>query len=131
MNNETNSNTNTNTKTNTKNHYYKNMIEFKYLKKNKATPINDKINDFVFNNKLLGLASVENCSNLCFGSMDIGHLTNNETICMINCFNKYSDSLLIGEKIYDAIKENKIRKTSLIKGDLQEFHKDIKDNLFS
>lgn len=114
-----------------KKEYYKNMIEFTYVKKDKAQQIDDKINDFLLNNKLLGLASVENCSNLCFGSMNIGNLTNNEQNCLINCFNKYSDSLFIGEKIYDGINENKIRKTLLIKGDFQEFQKDIKNNLFS
>ena len=103
-------------------------IEFKYEKKNKEKIIDDKINDFLFNNKLLGLASVENCSKLCFGSMNIGNLTNSEQICMINCFNKYSDSVLIGEKIYEGILQNKLRKTFLIKGEFEKFQEEVKKN---
>jgi len=63
--------------------------------------------------------------------MNIGDLTISEQTCMINCFNKYSDSLMIGEKIYEGINEDKIRKTSLIKGDFQKFQQEIKDKLFS
>jgi hypothetical protein len=116
---------------NEKIYLYNDFIEFKYLKKNKAKIIDDKINDFLFNNKLLGLASVENCSKLCFGSMNISILTNSEQICMIDCFNKYSDIVLIGEKIYDGILKDKFRKTLLIKGEFEKFQEDVKNKLFT
>lgn len=105
-------------------------IEIRYNKKIKSIPIENKISNFLFNNKLLGLSTVEHCSNFCFGSMNICHLTNNEQLCMINCFNKFSDMVQIGEKIFDGIEEGKFRKTLMINGNFDKFIEDVKKDLF-
>lgn len=107
-----------------KNNKYDDYISFRY-KKNTKDNLKKLIEDRVDNDNKLKLEMVNTCSEYCFANLKFEHLSANENICLINCFKKYLDTLEIAEKLYDNLKDNKIRKSLIIKGDFQRIAYDF------
>lgn len=128
---ETKKNTNeisTKIKTNNEKIDYSKYIKFTYNKKDKSF-LGDMLFRMEENDDKLKNEVVNICSNNCFANLNCDFLSGNENICLINCFKKFSDSIIIGEKLLDEFEEGKLRKSLLIKGDFDRFRTDAYNKL--
>ena len=83
--------------------------------------------DIEKNEKKVKQTIVNTCSQTCFENLKTDFVSNNENFCLSKCFKKFSDSLFLGEQIYESLNKNNLTTTLIANGRFDQFVAEAKN----
>lgn len=82
--------------------------------------------DIEKNETKISQQAVSTCSKVCINNLKTDFITNDENKCLTRCFNKYLDSLYLGEQIYEGLTKKSLNSSDLASGKFDQFLTDAK-----
>lgn len=98
-------------------------INLSYVPKDKRDNLRTLLFDYVQRQKnfnRLDAIVTNECSKRCFNNIKSDKIGSDETICLTSCFQRYYDSLEVGENVFDKLSSGTVDMTPLINGNFSD-----------